>query len=146
MKFITKWLEKFELLLQNSIFANRLRKDFAIIFYTLSDNLFIFAKNCRIRLLLAYKYINGKARARVFLMNLLDAFSSEHSLLFTMIEFGDVEKNRERYLLCKLRISVLIRANRRFNALVDDNEYFNDLLTEYINKKRYQKKYELQIN
>jgi hypothetical protein len=146
MKFITKGLEKFELLLQNSIFANRLRRDFTVIFYTLSDNLFLFAKNCRIRLLLAYKYINGKSRARRFLMDLLDAFSDEHSLLFTMIEFGDVDKNKERYLLCKLRISVLIRANRRFNALVQDNEYFKDLLTEYINKKRFQKKYELQSN
>ena len=146
MKFITKGLEKFELLLQNSIFANRLRRDFTVIFYTLSDNLCLFAKKCRIRLLLAYKYINGKSRARRFLMDLLDAFSDEHSLLFTMIEFGDVDKNKERYLLCKLRISVLIRANRRFNALVQDNEYFKDLLTEYINKKRFQKKYELQSN
>ena len=79
-------------------------------------------------------------------MDLLDAFSKEHSMLFTMIEFGDVDANKERYLLCKLRISVLIRANRRFNALVKEDDYFKDLLTEYINKKRFEKKYELQSN
>ena len=146
MKFITKWLEKFELKLQNSIFANRLKRDFSLIFYTLVDNFCLFEKTCRVRLLLAYKYINGKPRARRFLMELLDAFSDEHSMLFTMIEFGDVDKNKERYLLCKLRISVLIRANRRFNTLVQENEYFKDLLTEYINKKRFERKYELQSN
>lgn len=146
IKFITKRLEKFELLLQNSIFVNRLKRDFISIFYTLADKFFLFEKTCRVRIILLYKYLNGRARSRRFLMDLLDSFSDEHSLLFTMIEFGDVDKNRERYLLCKHRISILIRANRRFNVLIEKNEFLKDLLIEYINKKRFERKYELQSN
>lgn len=146
IKFITKRLEKFELLLQNSIFANRLKRDFVLIFYTLADKFLFFEKTCRIRIILLYKYLNGRLRTKTFLMNLLDSFSDEHSLLFTMIEFGDVGENKERYLLCKHRISVLIRANRRFNVLMGKNEYLKDFLTEYINKKRFERKYELQSN
>lgn len=143
-KFITKKLEKFVSDVQNSIFADRFRVKIS----TLNEGLgtatdvavkFVIVKYRRTR-----KFVRGKVRTKRFLIGNINAFESEHNKIVYMIENGDVRDNWDEYLVCKRRVSAIIRANRRLNRMkVTNNENVCSIIHEHINQQRLAKKYEL---
>lgn len=150
--FITKKLEQFELSYQKSIFAHRLKglsllNKLGEMFIYTSEKVYLFSKYCYVRAILFTKYVYGKRRTKYFMSNLLDDFEREHNILFSLIEFKETDKRWQEYMVQKNKICILIRAKRRFTKIVNKNNIeIKELLSEYINQKRFEREYKYSIN
>ncbi len=92
-----------------------------------------------------YKFVFYKTRVKGFLNDQLDGFSREHSILFSLIEHGDVKKSDDNKLLyekCKHNLSVIIRGTRRLNAKkITNNETTMSLISDRIRIRRLETTY-----
>lgn len=143
-KFITKRLEKFVSDVQNPIFADRFREKVS----AFNDQAGKYSLKAVMGVVRTYrktcKYVYGKERVKRFLIGNINSFEQDHNEIVNLIESGDVKENWEKYTGCKSRISAILRANRRLNSLkVTNNETVTSYLNEYINRRRFEKKYEL---
>jgi hypothetical protein len=141
-KIITKKLYEFEMAFQNSIFAKELYIKLKKFFVVAFDKTDVFAKKLTIKIILLYKFLNGRNRKKYFLFKLLDSFSKQHELLFSMIEFKEFDKRSDEYQRLVNNIKAIMRANKRFNSISKSKaSEMKYLLSEYIMQKRFVEKY-----
>lgn len=92
------------------------------------------------------KFIMRNQRVQDFLLKSLDSFSEEHSILVSLIENGEAfypNENDIRYVQCKHRITVTMRATKRISKLVKKPSKMLELLNTCIQARRTDKKYEI---
>lgn len=170
MENITKKIEMFVSNFENLTFVRKIKNKFTVLCNHYDNNAFVkklnviggimvnymeiaggyvllFAKKIVLNYIRLDKYINGRRRVKAFLINNIASFEIEHKKIVGLIESRDIEepRNWESYLKCKSNVSAILKANRRmraFNILTDDEET-KSYLNEYINHKRFSKKYEL---
>lgn len=170
MKNLTKKIEKFVSNFENHTFVRRFNERIDVLLNKYDNLPFVKLLNAKGNVLVSYmevaggyllmlaekivlyyrklnKYINGRRRIKIFLINNISSFEAEHKQIVILIESRDIEKvdNWEKYLKCKSNISAILRANRRmidFKILTTDEEA-KSYINEYINKQRFSKKYEL---
>lgn len=146
-KFITKKLEKFVSNVQNSIFASRFvrfRGKVSALNESTGEKMEFVIRRFALKCRKAYKYAYGKERTKRFLIQNINAFEHEHNQIVRWIENGGIKDNWTDYELSKARISAILKANRRLNRMnVTNNENVTSVLNEYINQRRFAKKYEL---
>lgn len=144
--FITKKLEKFVSTRQNLIFARIFREKLP----ALNDKIGAKVENAIKRIVLLYrkyyKQATANTRTKLFLIENINAFENEHNKIVYLIESNCVKERWDEYLVIKSRISAILRANRRLNKLkITSNKAVQSYLNDYINQKRFAKKYELSI-
>jgi hypothetical protein len=143
---ITNWIDKFEFNFDYSIFAGRLRNKILKFHNVHSVNVDLLITKIVVSNRRFGKFLNGNTRVKAFLTTLFESFEKEHETMFSMIEFKEVSRDEQRYLLCKHRISAIIRAKRRFSKIRNNKEEMKSFLEQYINNKRFAVKYKLQHN
>ena len=143
-KKLTNKLEKFVIAVQNPIFADRFRVKLESKLLGVGTHLETSIKFVSNKYRKTCKFVYGKDRVKLFLINNIGAFERDHQQLVHWIESGNVNENKEAYVKCKNRISAILKATRRLNSLkVTDNERITAYLNEHINRKRFSKRYEL---
>ena len=143
---ITKRLEKFVSNREYYIFARIFRDKILSLNETVGSKLEYAVKRSFLAYTKAYKKLNANIRTKNFLINNIDAFEYEHNKIVQLIESNSVRERWDYYLLIKSRISAILRANRRLNKLkITNNRAVQSYLADYINQKRFVKKYELSI-
>lgn len=143
---VTKVLGKFEFNGENSIFARDIREKILRIHAVHSDKTEMFIQKLIVNSRKLSKALNSRNRVNLFLTNLLESFEKEHELMVRIIETNQVKENEMMYLACKHKLSVIIRAKRRFGKIKTDKEEMKSFLGKYINNKRFEQKYRLQYN
>jgi hypothetical protein len=90
----------------------------------------------------AYKYVTHKSRIKSFLSKRLDEFSEDHSVLFSLIENGEVKDKLKQYEKCKHNITSTLKATKalRKQNLVNA-EMTETFITEYLRTKRFDQRY-----
>jgi hypothetical protein len=143
---ITNWIDKFEFNFDYSIFAGRLRDKILRAHNVHSVNVDMLITKIIVGNRRFGKFLNGNSRVKFFLTTILESFEKEHELMVSMIEFKEVGRDEQKYLMCKHRISAIIRAKRRFSKIRNNKEEMKSFLEQYINNKRFATKYKLQHN
>ncbi len=144
MEKLTKRLEKFVSIAQNHIFADGFRSTVNALNEKAADHAEMAIKSIVTTYRRTRKYVYGKDRTKRFLMSNISVFEREHNVIVDMIEHGNVKDNWATYLNCKNRISAILKANRRLNSSkFADSENVKSYLSEYITRRRLEKKYQL---
>ncbi len=145
---ITKRIEKFVYNFKNHTFASRFNETLLI----LNNYLEMGVKNTILSHRKLNKYTYGKLRVKNFLINNICNFENEHKVIVILVESHCIEEegNWKNYLKSKNRIASILKANRRMRSLkmLTDDEEMKLYLNEYINRRRFGKRidYQLQIN
>lgn len=94
-----------------------------------------------------YKYLYGKSRTKSFLTQRLDDFNTEHQILFSLIENGDVKDKNVLYNKSKHNISINLKATRAIsrNKLMK-KEDVSKFMYDYLNNKRFRREGSLVYN